>query len=135
MSNNPPPPITAADLVTVAYDRRKSTRLTQVYRATSDTHIGRTYTVRHDLRGDTWRCECAGAYHPDCKHRRRARTLALARWWEALLDGYTVPQLRGVADDKRGLLRVGLDVEESAAALIAVEALLLAAGEDDAIAA
>lgn len=135
MSNNPPPPTSLADLCTVTYDRAASTRDHAVYRARSDRHVAVLYRVVLDDAAQSWTCDCPAGRHPDCKHRARCRLLHEARRWESHLDGLAPAQLRDLIPGKAAQARVGPDEESARACLIAVEALLLAVGEDDAIAA
>lgn len=82
-------------LVTVCLDRRASTPFHELYRATSDTTIGRVYEVRHDVARGTWTCQCVGASHGHvCRHQRRCKRLRAVQWYHALFLGLGPGALR-----------------------------------------
>lgn len=133
-SRDPAPPTcpTLVELSRAEYDPLLSTPWSRVYWVGSKRTIGRRYKVVLDERTATATCQCpAAGFGKDCSHMRLARTLDLARWWERALLPCTPAELRALIPGKECQVRCDVDALSAWAAMLTIQALLLAAGEPE----
>ena len=84
----------------------------------------------HDTIADTWTCSGAWCGRAKwCRHRQRARTLALARFWESLLSNCSPAELRAMFPAKQQQLDHDIDALSAWAAIVVIDCLLAAADE------
>ena len=123
---------TLAEIAAVEYDRTLSTREDQVYHVASQTTLGRRYkVVLHEADGSA-RCECTAAgFGNACHHTLYARTMAEALWWERELHAANPAELRSLLPTKRQQVRLDVDALSAHGCLLAIDALLLAAGDEE----
>ncbi len=127
---------TLIQLSRAEYDPMLSTPWSRVYWVASKRTIGRRYKVVLDERTATATCQCiAAGFGKDCSHMLLARTLELARWWERELSPCSPAELRAMIPGKTAQLRTNTDALSAWAALLTIGALLMAAGEEMAVAA
>lgn len=131
-----PAPIAYPDLLTLSRvdrDIARCNRTIDVWLAQSDTHAHIRYETIHDKHIDTWSCNCPASR--SCKHIARAKVLAAARWWEQQLADCTPGELRAMIPGKQAQIDTETDALSAHAALLTIDALLLAADEPLAVAA
>ncbi len=122
---------TLAQLAAAEYDRTRSTPWHERYTVASATNIGVRYTAIYDVAARTWTCNgewCGRAKW--CKHRQLAATLKECLWWERLLADCAPAELRVMRAGKVQQIRTDTDALSGHAALLAIGALLAAAGEE-----
>lgn len=128
----PKPPAfpTLTELSRAEYDPLLSTPWSRVYWVASKRTIGRRYKVVLDERTDTATCQCtAASFGKECSHMLLARTLGFARWWERELSPCAPAELRALIPGKACQVRCDVDALSAWAALLVIDALLLAADE------
>lgn len=128
---NSPQSLPAIDeLSRVEYDRMLSTPWSRVYWVASKRTIGLKYKVVLDERTDTATCQCTAAnFGKSCSHMLLARTLGLAIWWERLLHAASPAELHALLPTKQQQVRLDVDALSAHGAILAIDALLAAAGE------
>jgi hypothetical protein len=137
----PPPRTTATDyldplavdlltLGTVEVEYQRSTPWAELFLARSDRHDHVIYEVTYYPRESRWSCQCPAARHASCRHRVRAAVLREARSWERVFADYSPAELRATIPAKASMIRAEIDVLSNHAALLVIDALLLAAGEE-----
>lgn len=131
----PTAPTALPDLIALAaaaYDRSRSTPWHERYTVASATNIGVRYTAIYDVAARTWTCNgewCGRAKW--CRHRQLAATLKECLWWERQLADCTPAELRALIPGKACQVRCDVDALSAHAAILVIDALLMAA--DDAL--
>lgn len=105
-------------------DSKQSVAVPNVYRVQSSRHQHLWYRVAHDLRTDTFSCQCPAALHgrPTCRHIRAAQQqerAAQAGLWLAVLDDYDEAALRDLQTAREDYVRTGLADDDDRAVLAA----------------
>lgn len=113
------------DLLKVTLDHRASTPFDELYRASSDTTLGRVYEVRHHLEDDAWACQCVGAaYGHECRHIRRAKRLRAVQWWSARLAELTRDEQHAERERRLARVAAGLADDDDLACIDTIDLLL-----------
>lgn len=121
---------TLSQLARAEYDPTLSTPWSRVYWVASKRLIGCRYKVILSERTNTASCQCtAASFGNDCEHVLLAQTLDSARIWERIFADYSTEELRATIPGKESMLRVDIDPLSNHAALLVIDALLMAAGE------
>lgn len=118
---------TLAELATVERDLARCNRTIDVWLARSDTHGHIRYDVIYEKHRDTWACNCPASR--SCKHITRCKVLAEARTFERLFADCAPAELRALIPGKACQVRCDVDALSAWAALLVIDALLLAADE------
>jgi len=108
-------------LCTILFDRERSTQFNEVYRAASDSEVGRVYAVTFAVADARWSCDCPARV--SCKHIARSARLRRVRWWSALWAGQPAAVLRRHRAHYEALERDGM---ADADALAAIDYLTIA---------
>ncbi len=126
---------TLTDIAAVEYDRERSTPWHERYTVASATNDGVRYVVTYDVEERLWACNgewCGRAKW--CKHRQKAAVLKEAIWWERQIGDASPAELRAMLPTKRQQVRLDVDALSAHGCLLAIDALLAAAGEESAAA-
>jgi len=121
---------TLAELAAAEYDRTHSTPWHERYTVASSTNLWLRYVLSYDVAERLWSCNgewCGRAKW--CKHRQLAAVLKEAIWWERQLADCAPAELRALLPTKRQQVRLDVDALSAHGCLLAIDALLAAAGE------
>jgi len=126
---------TLAEIATVERDLGRCDRTRDLWLARSDTHSHVRYEVVYNKHRDTWECNCPSTV--PCKHILRCRVMDAGRWWERQLsEGEFLPaELRTLRPAKQQQIDHDVNALNAFGCILAIDALLAAAGEDADIAA